>query len=951
MTPPNQSAPVADAPPQENGSNPGMFFNARSDPATQQLTHAAAAGMSVTEVGVYRGPHYYSHRPMIRIQLDLGRLEEWPTNRIAGFTETLLDLLPGVGRHGCSLRVRGGFERRLREGTWLGHVAEHVALELQTLAGSRATRGKTRSVKSRPGVYNVMFAYNEEKVGLMAGRVALELVNSLLPADLQGIKGLDRVHALEGEFELGRRLDALSRMVRRTTLGPSTRALVDEARRRGIPVMRLDEKSLIQLGHGRHQQKIRASITGRTSLVATDLAGNKDMTKKLLDESGVPVPRGIVVRDVEDAVRGAKRLRYPLVTKPLDGNHGRGVTIGIVDEAQLRFGFHEALAQAKGRDVIVEQFFAGNDHRILVVGGKMVAVAERIPAQVVGDGISTIRQLVAQVNRDPRRGEGHENVMTRIRIDAHVEEFLARSGLTPDSIPEADEVVQLRATANLSTGGTAVDRTNEIHPDNAEIARRAALIVGLDVCGVDFVCPDITRSVRETGGGVIEVNAAPGLRMHIEPSEGAPRDVAKPIIEMLFPRGRSSRIPIIAITGTNGKSTVGRMIKHIIRYTGCTVGLTSTTGVYINDILTHEGDATGPRSARMILRDPTVEVAVLETARGGLLREGLAYGEADIAVCLNVTADHLGLKGIETVEDLASVKQVVVEAVRRGGHSVLNADDPLTVKMGRRAGGRIIWFSLCGGAEMSPMLREHVDEGGMAVVREAGPEGGTIVLYDDARRETIMKAGDIPATLHGMAEFNVANSLAAIAIALAHEVPILTIRSAMAQFRSTFEQNPGRLNVHDAHGFRVIIDYAHNVAGLEALGKVVKGLSHRYKRTIGTVSMAGDRRDEDIQELGRIAAGLFDELIFREDPATRGRPRGEVMGHLQRGALEAGRSPDHIHLIPGEQASTAAALAMGKPGDLIVITPTDVKGAWQQVNDFKPAAERASGRASFMAGE
>ena len=947
MTPPNQPSALSSEPALSEPPPTGMFFTSKSDPGTHQLT----AKMQVTEVGVYRGPHYYSHTPMIRIQLDLGRLEEWPSNRIAGFTDALLDLLPGVGRHGCSLRVRGGFERRLREGTWLGHVAEHIALELQTLAGSRATRGKTRSVKNRPGVYNVMFAYNEEKVGLMAGRVALELVHSLLPADLQGLSGFDRIFPLEGEFDLDRRLDALKRMVRRKALGPSTKALVDEAVRRGIPVMRLDERSLLQLGHGRHQQKIRASITGRTSLVATDLAGNKDVTKKLLDESGIPVPRGIVVRDVEEAVRGAKRLRFPLVTKPLDGNHGRGVTIGIMDEEQLRFGFGEAQSQAKGRDVIVEQFFEGNDHRILVVGGKIIAVAERIPAQVAGDGISSIRQLVAEVNRDPRRGEGHENVMTRIRIDAHVEEFLIRSGLTPDSIPEADDVVPLRATANLSTGGTAVDRTNEIHPDNAEIARRAALIIGLDVCGVDFVCPDISRSVRETGGGVIEVNAAPGLRMHIEPSEGAPRDVAKPIIEMLFPRGGSSRIPIIAITGTNGKSTVGRMTKHILRYTGCAVGLTSTTGVYVNDILTHEGDATGPRSARMILRDPTVEVAVLETARGGLLREGLAYERADIAACLNVTADHIGLKGIESVEDLADVKQVVVEAVRRNGHSILNADDPLTVRMARRARGRIIWFSLNGGAEMSPMLREHVDEGGMAVVREGGPEGGTIVLYDEGRRDTIMKAAAIPATLHGMAEFNVANSLAAIAIALAHEVPILTVRSAMTQFISTFEQNPGRLNVHDAHGFRVILDYAHNAAGLAALGKVVRGLSHRYKRTIGTVSIPGDRRDEDIEEMGRIAAGIFDELIFREDPGLRGRPRGEVMHHLQLGALAAGRSPEHIHLIAGETASTAAALALGRPGDLIVITPNDISGTWQQIHDFKPAAERASGRAAFLSAE
>jgi cyanophycin synthetase len=924
-----------------------MFFANKTDAATHILT----AETQVTEVGVYRGPHYYSHIPMIRIQVDLGRLEEFPTSRLPGFTDALLDILPGVGRHGCSLKVRGGFEKRLRDGTWLGHVAEHVALELQTLAGSRATRGKTRSVKNRPGVYNVMFAYNEEKVGLAAGRAALELVNSLLPADLQGVKGLDRIWEFDGEFDLERRLDALRRLVRRNQLGPTTKALVDEAERRGIPVMRLDEKSLIQFGHGKFQQRVRASITGRTSFVATELASDKNMTKKLLDESGVPVPRGVVVRREDEAVREAKRLRYPLVTKPLDGNHGRGVTIAIENEEQLRFGFREAQAQAKTRDVIIEQFFAGNDHRILVVNGKTIAVAERIPAQVVGDGVSTIRQLVDEVNQDPRRGDGHENVMTRIRIDSLVEEFLGRSGLTPDSIPEAEQVVQLRATANLSTGGTAVDRTNEIHPDNADIARRAALIVGLDVCGVDFVCPDIGRSIRETGGGVIEVNAAPGLRMHLEPSEGAPRDVARPIIEMLFPRGTPTRVPIIAITGTNGKSTVGRMTKHIMRYTGCTVGLTSTTGVYINDVLIHEGDATGPRSARMILRDPTVEVAVLETARGGLLREGLAFREADIGVALNVTPDHLGLRGIETVEDLANVKSVVVESVRRGGYSILNADDPLTVRMARRAGGRIIWFSLHGGAEMSPLLREHIDEGGRAVVREPGHEGGTIVAYEDGRREFIMKAGDIPATLHGMAEFNVANSLAAIAAALARDVTILTIRSAMSQFRSTFEQNPGRLNVHDAHGFRVIVDYAHNAAGLEALGKVVRGLSHRYKRTIGSVSMAGDRRDEDILELGRIAAGIFDELIFREDPYTRGRPRGEVMNLLKKGALEAGRSADHMHLIAGESASTAAALAMGRPGDLIIVTPTDVKAAWNQVNDFKPAAVRSATRAPLVPAE
>jgi cyanophycin synthetase len=923
-----------------------MFFGAKSDPASRLMT----APMEVLEKGVYRGPHYYSHTPMVRIMLDLGRIEDWPSDRIPGFVDALIAMLPGLDRHGCCFKKRGGFIRRLREGTWIGHVTEHVAIELQTLAGTRVTRGKTRSVKGKPGVYNVMFAYQEEDVGLLAGRMALELVNSLLPADLQGVTGLERIYEIGGEFDFEQRMEALRRVVKRTSYGPTTQSLVDEAKRRGIPVMRLNNGSLIQLGHGKHQQRIRASISGQTSQLAVDAAGDKNFTKQLLGDSGIPVPRGVVVRDVEEAVRAARRLRYPLVTKPLDGNHGRGVTIGIKSEQQLRFGFEAALREAKGRrDIIVEQHFEGHDHRILVVDGKLVAVAERVPAHVIGDGVHTITQLVAEVNKDPRRGEGHEKVMTRIRIDGHVTEYLGRLGMSPDSVPPAGEVVYLRATANLSTGGTAVDRTNEIHFDNAEIARRAAQIIGLDIAGIDFIAPDITRSVRETGGGVIEVNAAPGFRMHIEPAEGTPRDVARPVIEMLFPRGSRSRVPILAITGTNGKSTTGRMVKHIMRYTGCAVGLTSTSGVYVNDVLVSEGDATGPRSARLVLRDPTVEIAVLETARGGLLREGLAFDQADVGAVLNVSPDHLGLKGIETVEDLADVKSLIVETVAPHGYSVLNADDPLTVKMRRRAGGRIIWFSLNGAAgDMPTFLRHHIEDGGQAIVREAGPEGGLIVHYHRGVRQIVMKAGDIPATLHGMATFNVANAMAAAAMCIARDVPILTIRAALSTFQSSFEQNPGRLNVHDAHGFRVIVDYAHNAAGLEALGEVIRGLRHRYKRTIGVLSIPGDRRDGDIIELGRIAGGMFDELFFREDPGTRGRPRGEVMNLLQEGAIQGGAAPERVHLIAGEAPATEAALHAAGPGELVVITPTDVNGTWQQVTAFRKVQSATSTRPSQL---
>lgn len=899
---------------------------------------ASRAPWSVLDHTIYRGAHYYSHTPMVRIMVDLGRLEHWPTSRLEGFADRLLEALPGLSRHHCSRRRRGGLVERLREGTWLGHVAEHVALELQCEVGHRVSRGKTRAVKGRPGVYNVMFAYREEDIGLAAGRIALELIDELLPERLSGIAALDRPVSLEGDFGLDQRRAQLKRIAAAGTFGPTTQALVDEAERRRIPVTRLGRGSLIRLGHGRYQKLIRASITGNTALLAAEAAGDKDYTKQLLAAHGIPVPTGVVVRREEEALGVAARLGYPLVTKPRDGNHGRGITTGIIEQRQLRAGFAAAFAHAKRGDVIVERFFAGRDHRILVVDGKVVAVAERVPAAVVGNGVSTIEELVADVNRDPRRGAGHEKAMTRIRLDKPAEDLLARAGLARTSVPARGETVVLSATANLSTGGTAIDRTNEIHRDNAAVAARAAMVLGLDVAGVDFIAGDIAQSVCETGGGVIEVNAAPGFRMHLEPSEGASRDVARPVIEMLFPRGSRSRVPIFAITGTNGKSTTTRMLRHIFRFTGKIVGMTSTAGAWVNDALIVPGDATGPRSARMVLSDPCVEVAILETARGGILREGLGYDEADVGAVLNVTADHLGLKGIDTLEELAGVKSLIVESVRRGGASVLNADDPLTRKMARRAGGKISWFSLQGGDdEMQPWLRDHIDGGGTAVVREPGPDGGTIVLHREGLREVILPAGSIPATLHGLATFNIANALAAAAMAAAHGISLPTIRSALGTFQSNFEENPGRLNVQDAHGFRAIMDYAHNVAGLEALGEVIEGLRHRYQRTIGVISVPGDRRDEDILAMATISARLFDELVFREDPVTRGRPRGQLLGLLKRGAEESGLLRGSVRAVQSETEANAIGLELAGLGDLLVITPSDVAGCWKQITEFRPA--------------
>lgn len=900
----------------------------------------ATGGLTVLERAVYRGPHLYSARPMIRIQIDLGALEDHPTDKLPGFAASLLEHMPSLSRHGCSYGRPGGLVERMTEGTWLGHVIEHVALELQALAGAATSRGKTRSVKGRPGGYNVMFAYDDETAGLLAGRLAIELVDSLLPAFLRGATGLDLIcpPAAVAEGDVAQMVERVAEARRRSAFGPSTASLVEAARKRGIPVERLNSMSLIQLGWGARQRRIRASVTDRTGLMAAESAGDKAEAKALLEGVGVPVARGVVVTNVEAAIQEARRLRPPWVLKPLNGNHGRGVTTGLASEDDLRRGFAEAVRH--GSRVVLEEQLPGRDHRVLVVDGRVVAVAERVPPHVTGDGVRSVRDLVDHVNADPRRGVGHETVMTRIRLDEVAEALLRDQDLTPDAIPEAGREVWLRTAANLSAGGTAIDRTDDIHPENAAIARRAALAVGLDVAGIDLLAPDIRRSVRETGGGVVEVNAAPGLRMHLQPSAGNPRDVAGPILEMLYPRGSRARIPVLAVTGTNGKSTVGRMVAHIFRSEGRMVGLTNTSGVYIGDERVSAGDASGPRSARMVLRDPTVEVAVLECARGGILREGLAFDRCDVGAVLNVQPDHLGLKGVNTLEDLAAVKSVVVESVGRRGVSVLNADDPLTIRMARHAGGRVCWFSMRGGDAAPGFVLKHIADGGLAVLHD--PADGQIEIHDGEQRMTVCRAAAIPATLEGQALFNVQNALAATAMAYGAGVEPAAIGAALATFASTFEQNPGRLNLYENHGFRVVLDYAHNPEALRALGRMTAAIKPVDRRSIAMISIPGDRRDAEIRAMGEIGAAFFDILVFRETPDNRGRPRGEVVRLLKEGALTAGCAPERVHLVEEEAEATHVALDLAEPGDLVVLTPTAVEAVWAAVKAFRPRPRAAA---------
>ncbi|ULH17796.1 cyanophycin synthetase (plasmid) [Deinococcus sp. KNUC1210] len=877
---------------------------------------------------------------MLRFMLDLKELEAYPTSRLPGFTERIIELLPTLQSHGCSYGEPGGLIRRMQQGTWLGHVTEHVALELQSLAGTPVTYGKTRSVRGRPGVYNVIYRYQEERVGLIAGITALRLVNSLLPEELQGLHGLERLlpddvtlpYELSAPFDYDAERSELRRIARRYTLGPTTRSLVEETERRGIPTLRLDDHSLVQLGYGAYGQRIRASITGNTSFIATETASDKALTKRLLDRAGLPVPRGAVVRSAEEAVRAAGRIGFPVVTKPLDGNHGRGVSLDLLDAAQVQAGFEQA--QAHSRAVIVEQQFTGNDHRVLVVGGQVVAVAERIPAHVVGDGEHTIAELVERVNADPRRGDGHEQVMTRIQIDAHVLGLLQRQSLTPQSVPAAGQTIFLRDTANLSTGGTAVDRTDVIHPDNATIARRAAQVIGLDVAGIDLISPDIRRSLHETGGGIVEVNAAPGFRMHLQPSEGQARNVAVPVIDMLFPANRPSRIPIIAITGTNGKSTTARMVAHIFKHAGKVVGLTTSSGIYVRGERIKRGDTTGPKSARVVLSDPEVEVAVLETARGGILREGLGFDRCDVGAVLNVREDHLGLGGIDTLEQLAFAKSLVVEVVAKNGVSVLNADDPLTVKMQAKAGGRVTWFSMRGVSGGDAALQQHIEEGGAAVVCEATMLGDELVLYRAGHRSPVIRAREIPATLGGYAQVNVANALAATAIAVGAGVELSVIRAALGGFTTSFEHSPGRLNLYEGHEFRVLLDYAHNTDGLAALAGLVAHLRPQKGRVIGVFGVAGDRRDQDIAQMGRLLSGMFDELIVREDRNSRGRPAGEGSKLIIESAGAAGLAPERIQSIPDERTAIETALHLARPGDLLVLLPDEVEAAWEQIRAF-----------------
>ncbi|WP_085308049.1 cyanophycin synthetase [Planktotalea arctica] len=882
--------------------------------------------MKILETSVFRGPNIYAKFPVIRHVVDIGILEDWPSAKIGeDFIEQLLDALPGLAEHGCSYREHGGFIRRLREdeGTWMAHIWEHMSIELQNVAGLDVTFGRTRGA-GESGLYNMVFQYEQEEVGLHASQLALDFIHNLLPDHL-----LENSERVEG-FDYTAEREKFIRAAQRKALGPSTASLVNAAIARDIPWMRLNEYSLIQLGYGKYQKRIQATITSETDYIATDLASDKKATNRILGDLGLPVPRQIAVSDAPAAVSAAERIGYPVVVKPLDGNHGNGISINLKTGEAVAEAFEFALVHNKrGRTVIVETFIEGLDHRMLVIDGKLEAVSKRVPGHIVGDGKHSAAELIEIVNSDPRRGVGHEKVLTRLELDKTAEDHLAEVGYCAADVIKDKEVVFLRSTANLSTGGTAVDVTDIVHPDNRNMAERAIKAIGLDIGGVDFLSADISQSYKDINSGICEVNAAPGFRMHVAPSEGKSRDVAGAVMEMLFPAGTPSRVPIAAITGTNGKTTVSRMVAHIHKLSGNTVGLATTDGVYIDGNLTVKGDLTGPRAAQMILRDPTVDAAILETARGGLLRSGMGYERCDVGAVLNIDADHLGLKGVETVEDLARVKRIVVEVAR--DTAVLNADDELCLKMASHTQADHICYVTMNANH--PLVREHVRIGGRAIVLEQGMNGHMITIYENSSNIQLMWTHLIPATIDGKAMHNVQNAMFAAAICYSMGKSLEDIRQGLRTFATSYFQAPGRLNVYEEHPFKVILDYGHNPAAINAMTKLCTQLEPKGRKLL-CFSMPGDRRDEDIVAAAHTVAGKFDHYICRADDNRRGRGNAEVPELLSKTLIECGVPKECIEIIPDETQAVEAALQHGQADDLLLVFGDNIARTWKQIIYF-----------------
>ena len=864
--------------------------------------------MKIDKIQALRGPNIWSvqRKKLIQMRLDLEEMEQFPTNKIDGFRERIEAMFPTMIEHRCSEGTRGGFFSRIERGTWMGHVIEHIALEIQTLAGMETGFGRTRETKT-PGIYNVVFSYTEENVGMFAAESAVAIAEALIAGT---------------EYNLESDIQKMREIRERVRLGPSTGSIVEEAVARDIPWIRLGTNSLVQLGYGINQMRFQATITCKTSSIAVDIACNKEQTKKMLDAASIPVANGGICVDEEDLAVVIKKIGYPIVLKPLDGNHGKGASINVLTWEDAVAGLE--YAKKYSHRIIVEKFITGYDFRVLVIDNKLVAAAKREPAHVRGDGTQNIQQLIDETNTDSRRGYGHENVLTQIDVDRDTTDLLEKLNYTLETIPRKGEVVYLKSTANLSTGGTSVDVTDMMHPENIFLCERISRVIGLDICGVDIMAENLTQPLKENGGCILEVNAAPGFRMHLAPSEGLPRNVAAPVIDMLYPSGKPSRIPIIAVTGTNGKTTTTRLLAHIVKNNGYKVGFTTSDGIYVQNHMMEKGDTTGPMSAEYILKDPTVEFAVLETARGGILRSGLGFSRCDIAIITNIQEDHLGLSDIHNLDDLARVKSTVVKSVKKDGWAILNAEDDQCLKIANELSCNVAYFSL---DENNPKAKQFSKEGKIVAVYE----NGFITIKKGEWKMRVERATHVPLTMGGKARFMIANVLAATLASYLKGFKIEDISQSLQTFIPSAAQTPGRMNIFEFKKFKVLIDFAHNPSGYKGVEEYLGSVESTKK--IGIIAGVGDRRDEDIKECAAIAARMFDHIIIRQEKYLRGRTEEEIIGLIMEGITESGRNVTH-EIIPKEVEAIKHAIDTAEDGSFITALSDVVTNAINIVQEY-----------------
>lgn len=844
--------------------------------------------MNIDEFRVFEGRNIYSHRRCIKMYVDLEGYRDTPTKDINGFNEKLLKTIPDLDEHRCGIDEEHGFRKRLKEGTYLAHVCEHIIIALQNSLGIEVAYGKSREIRGNK--YYIIYEYIYSNTGIEAGKIAVDLINCLIN---------------KKTFNFNDAIQSLKCTLRSEELGPSTSAIVEVAQKRKIPVMRIGEGSMLQLGYGKYSEIIEATISNNTKAISVDIACDKLLTKEILYNQYLPVAEGCKIRNSLELLFKADRIGYPVVIKPRFGNQGKGVFVNIKNEKEALNAYN--ILSKDYKEIIIEKNITGRDYRVCVVGGEVVAVAERIPPYIVGNGVSSVKELIYILNMDDTRGEGHEKPLTKIKINDELNAYISKNRCDLSTILPQGEKLILRENANLSTGGKAIDCTDIICDENIRICERAAKAIGLDVCGIDICCSDISKPIEENGA-IIEINAAPGIRMHHYPSSGKSRNVSGAIVDMLF-KNSSKSTPVVSVTGTNGKTTTTRLIGHVLSKAKYNVGMTTTGGIYINNKCISKGDTTGYYSARTVLMNKEIDAAVLETARGGIIRKGLAYDMADVSVITNITEDHLGLDDIETINDLAHVKALVAEAVKDQGYVILNADDPVSMSVIKRIKSNIIMFSK---DKYNSILRQSLKRGRYGVYTHEG----IIYVEKDGDVVPIVKVADIKITIGGRLGYNVENAMAACGALIGLGLDYSIISNGLTSFYGDEEFNPGRFNMYKINGALVVLDYGHNIEGYKAVLSGAKNIKHN--RLVGIIGVPGDRTNSSVEELGKIAGKNFDYIYIKEDKDRRGRKIGEIASILEKGVLNSGFDRKKVETVLYEVKALEKAIDNARSGDLII---------------------------------